>query len=756
MIEKKATVGFPGKTKQITVQAPDNSPDIWGVDTPFRVVGTDVRRLDGVAKVTGKAKFTYDVKLPGMLYGHIVRSAHPAAIVKAINVDAARAMPGVKAIVTAFEEAQIGEKQMRFAGEEILAIAAETPQQAEDAARAVKIEYEAIPFVIDMEDARKADAPKVHKDSGNVTKGRSRGDAAKAAEALATAHKVIEATYKTQVQTHNALETHGLTVAPDGENLNVWASTQAVFSVREGLAKNLEIPEDKIRVRAEYIGGGFGAKFGPRPEGILAARLARETNRPVRMMLSRKEEQIATGNRPNSVQHVKIGADKDGKLVGIAVSTYGTGGTGGGAGCAIPVIYHDALPKEAVFKDEEDVFTNAGPACAFRAPGHPQGVFAMEQAMDELATAMEMDPLEFRRKNDADPIRLKEYEIGAKEIGWDRRNKIAGQGPVTNGKRRGIGMGSTRWGVAGNKGPHADVEIHRNGDVVMKQGAQDIGTGFRTAMAIIVAEELGLQPAQIKTFVGDTSLGYGPGSGGSTTTPSVAPAVHAAAFAAKRQLQDAVAKHLGVKPEDVKFADGKVSAAVDVAAGAAAGKTLTFKQACALLPGDKITGAGDREANYEGFSNNVAGVQFAEVEVDEETGQVRVMKVVAVQDAGRTLNKLAMESQICGGVIQGVSYALFENRIMDKQVGHMVNPNLMEYKIAGPADCPEIVPIVFQVANGKNTVGAMGMGEPPIIPTAAAIANATYNAIGVRVRELPMTPDRVIAALQTKGTTAIA
>jgi xanthine dehydrogenase YagR molybdenum-binding subunit len=325
------------------------------------------------------------------------------------------------------------------------------------------------------------------------------------------------------------------------------------------------------------------------------------------------------------------------------------------------------------------------------------------------------------------------------------------------------------------------------------QGAQDIGMGFRTAMAIVVAEELGLQPKDIDVRIGNSKFGYGPGSGGSTTTPSVAPAVHAAAFNAKKMLLDGVAQHFGVPASQLDLQGGRVVAAASTEPAATTGGAdgtetsgtsgyqfineghtdfvlhsdgsvtsntvtnstfpkggLSWKQACALLPRDKITAGGDRPENFGGFRDGVAGVQFAEVEVDTETGQVRVVKVVAVQDAGRTLNRLTCESQIAGGIIQGVSYALFENRIMDKQAGHMVNPNLMDYKIAGPADCPQIVPIVYQVANGKNTVGVMGMAEAPTIPTAAAIANAIFNATGVRIRELPITPDKVLAALAQK------
>lgn len=753
MADRKITVGFPGNTKTLTVQVPEDSPPIWDVNSKLSVVGTDVRRLDGPDKVRGRAKYTHDINLPGLLYGRILRSKYPAATIKSIDTAAAMKMKGVKAIAYAFDESKLPGKEMKYAGEEILGIAADTPEHAEDAIRAVVVEYDEKPFVVSIEDARKPDASAVHsEETTNTKRGKGRGKIEKAEAQLAGAAKVIEATYRTQVQTHCCLETHGLVVKPEDDGgLTVWASTQGTFSVREGLHGNLNIPADKINVITHYMGGGFGSKFGPGVEGVLAAKLALSAKAPVKIMLNRKEEQLSAGNRPNSVQHVKIGADSSGKLAGIVVKTSGTGGVAGGAGCAIPVIYK--FPEDSTYKEEETIFTNAGPSCAFRAPGHPQGVFAMEQAMDELAHALGMEPLEFRKLNDDNPIRREEYKIAAKAMGWERRNAKPGEGPITDGKRRGIGMASTLWYQAGGKEAHADVEINRSGEVVLMQGAQDLGTGFRTAMAIIVAEELGLQPSDITTRIGETKYGVGPGSGGSTTTPTVAPAVHAAAYGAKRKLFDAVAAHWGVKSDDLEAGSGFIymkPPPEGADASENASKKLTFKQACALLPTDKITFGADRTPNYDGFSNGVAGVQFAEVEVDVETGEVRVIKVVAIQDAGRTLNKLLTESQICGGVIQGVSYALFENRIMDRQLGHMVNPNLMDYKIAGPKDCPEIVPIVFQVANGKNSVGAMGMGEPPTIPTAGAIANAIFNAIGARVYELPMTPDKVLAALARK------
>jgi xanthine dehydrogenase YagR molybdenum-binding subunit len=373
---------------------------------------------------------------------------------------------------------------------------------------------------------------------------------------------------------------------------------------------------------------------------------------------------------------------------------------------------------------DNSVFTNAGPAAPLRAPGHPQGAFALESAMDELAQKLAMDPLELRRKNEASPVRRIQYDIGAKAIGWERRNLRAGDpksGTVTPadarpGVVRGIGMANGNWYVnARQGGVGAEVRIHRDGSVELFQGAQDIGTGFRTAMAMVVAEELGVKPKDVKVHVGDTRWPEGPASGGSTTTNSVAPAVRLAAHEARKKLY----------------------------AGLPAG--LTLKQAAARMPGEVISAIGEKKRQFETYRRDIAGTQFAEVEVDTGTGNVRVIKMVSVNDCGIPINMLTTESQVIGALIQGASWALLENRILDRNVGTMVNPNLESYKILSPMDMFEAVSIVTPVANGGNNTSAAGIGEPPIVPSLAAIANAVHNATGVRIRTLPITPDRMLA-----------
>jgi xanthine dehydrogenase YagR molybdenum-binding subunit len=425
-------------------------------------------------------------------------------------------------------------------------------------------------------------------------------------------------------------------------------------------------------------------------------------------------------------------------LTAMQLISHGTGGIAGGAGTAGPFLgIYDCPNKSA---QEYDVFINAGPAAAMRAPGHPQGAFALESAIDMLAEKVGLDPMEMRRKNDQNPVRLAEIELGASHIGWERRNKVAGSspGPI----KRGLGMANGIWYNTGRPGAQAQIKIHTDGTVELLNGAQDIGTGIRTVIAQIAAEELGLSHKDIRVRFGDTEFPFGPASGGSTTTPSLTPAVRAAAVGARRKLFEIARELLQVQPAtELDARDGKIFVKSEPA------RAVEFKRVASRIPGDTLTVQGDRVQNYQSYRDTVAGVQFAEVEVDTETGKVRVIKVVAVHDCGRPMNRLTTRSQINGGVIQGLSYALFEDRILDRNTGRMVNPNLEQYKIAGALDMPEIEPILLDVYNGSNNTGTVGIGEPVVVPTAAAIANAVYNAIGVRIFELPITPARVLAAL---------
>jgi len=729
MSDKEIRLGFPGNEKKIENPFPADAPPAWGVDAKLDVVGKDHTRLDARAKVTGAAKFAYDRHFKGMVYARMLRSPHAAARVKGVDLNGADKMPGV-----VFHEVY-NDKRIRYAGDSVVAFAAETEEILDDALARIKVDYDVLPHAVTVDDALKKDAPSVAR-GVNERKGRPRGMANQVEQAHKSADVVVEQEYRTQVQTHSCLETHGcVCVFKDGK-LTAYASTQATFAFRGTLARALKLDASKVTVITEHMGGGFGSKFGADAWDVFCAKVAVRTGRPCKSMLDRRAEHMIAGNRPDSIQKCKFSAKKDGTLMGAAVTSWGTAGVSArGAGVYNPAIYR----FQSTFHDGRDVLTNAGRGRAFRAPRHPQGVFALEGMIDELADAIGMDPLAFRIKNDPHPVRQAQYPIGAKEIGWERRKKT---GTNKGAVRRGIGMAASRWPHTGRPGSSVRCRIGKDGSVMVANGAQDIGTGTRTVLAILAAEELGLKPNQITVQLGNTNDPPGPASGGSTTTPTLAPPTRKAAVLAKRELLSAVADVVGGDVAKMDLKDGKV---------VGARKEITFIQACAMMSGDVIEtlGSGDRDLFKAGsrFAADVAGVQFAEVEVDTDTGGVRVVKVVGVHDCGRVVNTLATRSQINGGIIQGVSYALFENRVLDRGTGDMLNADFVNYKIVGSVDTPEIVAIPFTVANGITPSGVSSLGEPATVPTAAAVANAVANALGVRIRSLPITPDKVLAAL---------
>ena len=754
---------------------PLDEPPPLPPNSDLNVVGKPTPRIDGRLKVTGAAKYTADVKLPGMLYGVMITSPHASARIKSIDTSAAEKAPGVKSIHVMDKLVGVaqmkGEEQskyplVRFAGQPVAGLAATSRAAADEAARLVKVEYETLPFVVDVDKARADDAPVVFEGqaeqkgtagggggpSGVPQKGNVRGPVKGGTKdvdidkALGDAEVVVDATYRTQVQTHSALETHGVVADWKPEMLTVYASTQGTSSVRDELAAIFGLPKSKVRVITEFMGGGFGAKFGAGNFGVMATHLSKKAGAPVKLMLTRKDEHLSVGNRPDSVQRVRIGAKKDGTLVAVHLNSYGTAGVGTGAGTAGPV--KSLYPCPAILTEEFDIFTHAGPAAAFRAPGHPQGVYAYEQALDELADKLEMDPVALRDKVDVNNERAdahrEERRIGAEKIGWAKRKPAgADPGPI----KRGLGMAQSIWYRFTSKDSNCEVRITKDGSVELLSGVQDIGGGIRTALAQVVAEELGLKAADINVKIGDTAFPAGPSSGGSVTTGSITPPAREAAWKAKQQLIEEIATPLGISPDKLTLEGGKVFDHDNP------NKAVSFRAACAKMHTEDIAGRARRRDEYTGpekkeVKSGTGGVQFAQVAVDTETGKVHVERVVAVHDCGRPINPLALESQINGGVIQGVSYALLENRILNGKTGRMVNANLEQYKIAGVRETPKIDALLIEQYLGRSSTDAAGIGEPSTVATAAAVANAVYNAIGVRIRELPITPARVLAALE--------
>jgi xanthine dehydrogenase YagR molybdenum-binding subunit len=523
-------------------------------------------------------------------------------------------------------------------------------------------------------------------------------------------------------------------------------STQFTAGVRHELAEAFDLPLSRVRVVVDGMGGGFGSKSTLGVYGRIAVALSRQAKTPVRIVNDRWEEQMDSGNRPGTRQHLRIGAKRDGALTAISVVSYGTAGValGAGVGNVAQALY--ACPN---FESaQHDVFTNAGPGCAMRAPGNTPGAFALEQAIDELAGRLSIDPLALRDRIDPSPVRREERRIGAERIGWQRRQS-PGADPGT--AKRGIGVAQSLWGAYVQINSACEVRVMRDGSVELLSGVQDIGTGIGTVLAQVVAETLGLRPEQIAIHIGDTDFPAGPPSYGSRTTASITPPARTAAWRVLQSLFRAAAPALNVAPETLVARDRRIFVRDDPNRG------IGFADAAAGLRTDCISAVASRSDDYGGFRRRMAdaaiaqqdlgGVQFAEVTVDTETGIVRVERVVAVQDCGRPMNPLQIESQVQGGVLMGLSYALFEDRIIDRHTGRMVNPNLEQYKLAGPRETPAIDVVLLENYQAQSATDAYSIAEPSNIATAPAIANAVYNAIGVRIRSLPMTPAIILAAL---------
>ncbi len=695
------------------------------------LIGTKVPRLDGLAKASGRAKYPSDQLPEGTLFAVMLYSPHAHAKIKTLDVKPAQGMPGVKGVVAIAKEGAT----LRYQGDDVAAVAAVTEEQARDAARAIKVEYEVLPHVVTEPQAMAPGAPEIVK-GGNVRKGRSQ-DKGKADEELAKADVVVEGKYALPVITHVCLEPHGLTAKWEAaDKLTVWSSTQAVQVVAGELAEAFQIPVANVTVLTDYMGGGFGSKFGADVWGRTAAELAKSTGKPVKLFLDRIQEHLAAGNRPSATGTLKLGASKDGKLVGLIAETHGTGGSRGGSNFPLPYVYD--VPASS--RSHSDVFVNGGGARAMRAPGHPQGCALMEAAMDDLAEKLGIDPVQLRLMNlppndPRTPIYEAEVKIGAELIGWTANRKPRGKngdGPI----RKGYGVALHQWGGGGTRDKKVSCTITADGTVELKSATQDLGTGIRTVLAIIAAEVLGLKPTDVVSNIGNSTFPPGQASGGSTTTASMAPPCLDAATKARDALFAKIAPALGATPADLSLKGGRLLIE---------GKpSISWKDACRKLGTASISEMG---ATPEGLaSTGVGGCQFAEVVVDVETGVVRVKKIVAVQDSGLIIDRLTWDSQVYGGGIMGLNYGLFEERIMDPTTGVMLNPDMELYKLAGATDVPEIVLHAYEPDDQKAR-GVIGIGEPPTIGTAAAIGNAVSNAIGVRVPEWPMSPRNVLNAL---------
>src|SRR5437667_987343 len=738
---KKKKIRVPrvvnGVDTMVEIEVDDVAGPGWGPNDKHALLNHRLTRVDGPLKVSGAARYTYDVRLPGMLYGRILRCPHAHARIKKFDSSKASTMPGVKAIV------QTPLTEFRFAGSPVAAVAATTPELAQDAARAIVVDYEVLPHVVRAQDAIKPEAPEVlardprKPDEKNLRLANKNGDAQKVEAALAGSDAVVEAEYYTPRIHHACLETHGMVVDySGGDTATIYATTQGTFTIPKDAADALGLPESAVTATVQHMGGGFGSKFGIGIEGMMACRLSKETKSPVKLMLTRSDEFLMTGNRSGSWTKFKAGVKKDGTLAAVQATQYRLGGIGLGSQAGQPYAVYRAGNS---YREVYALHTNEDSSIAMRAPGHPQASFAMESLLDELAYKIGMDPVAFRKKNMRDKVYHRQLDRGAREIGWEKRNRNPGGG--AGPRQRGMGCAAGTWGGGGNDRCKVDVTVSRDGSVVVAVGTQDLGTGTRTFTRAIVAEELGLGIKDVVEQIGNSKLGSANSSGGSTTAASLSPSVKDAAVKARRAVAEKTAPLLGnAKPEQITFAGGNVSGG---------GKTITWKQTCAALPAAGITAHGVWRSELQ--SRGVHGVCFAEVEVDVETGKVRPIKMVQVQDGGLPLNRLTMESQINGGMIQALGMALWEGRTIDADLGMQLNPSFMDYKLPGSLEMPELIPIIDD--EDKREV-VIGIAEAAIIPAVGAVANAVFNACGVRVRELPITPDKILMGLMSERRSA--
>jgi CO/xanthine dehydrogenase Mo-binding subunit len=748
-------------------------------DHELKIVGTRPIRPDGVDKVTGRANFGADMKMPGMLWGKVKRSPHAHARILRIDAAKALALPGVRAVVTASdfpdippEEAFVGEGPMNFRdlsrnvmardkvlyeGHAVAAIAAISPIIAAEALDLIEVEYEMLPYVIDVEAAMAPDAPVLHDDlytqgveprpdrPSNIAKrvGFKKGDAE---AGFRQAEVIIERRYTTQPVHQAYIEPHAcvVSVAADGQ-VQIWASSQGQFMIRAYCAKLLGIDLACIRVTPAEIGGGFGGKTVIYLEPVALA-LSKKTGRPVKIAMSREEVFRGTGPTSGGVIEVKLGAKRDGTIVAAElVLKYQAGAFPGapvGPGCMCAFAMYD-LPNVTI--TGYDVVSNRPKAAAYRAPGAPISSFGVESCVDELARELGIDPLALREKNAAREGTKAAHGPTWSNIGYLDTIAAAKSHPnyqIPLGPNQGRGIACGFWFNAGGESSAA-VHVNEDGSISVASGSPDIG-GSRASMAMMAAETLGIPLEKVKPIVADTaSIGFTGVTGGSRVTFATGMATVQAAEKVKEQLKARAAILWDISPEAVEWDDGKAFPA-GPNAGTFDPLPLAAIAAKAARTGGPI--GAEVQLNAQG-----AGPAFAthvcDVEVDPETGHVTVLRYTAAQDCGRAIHPSYVEGQIQGGVTQGIGWALSEEYIYDRQ-GRMDNPGFLDYRCPVASDMPMIDAVIVQVPNPRHPFGVRGVGEVPIVPPMAAVANAIFDATGRRLRDLPMSPPKVLAELE--------
>jgi len=739
---------------------PGEEPGFW---KQTRMVGKRIPRVDAYERVSGTAVYPSDITLPNMIYGAVLRCPHPHANLIKLDVSLAKKMPGVRAVITGqTPEAKkltwqyngysgpLLDTRCRFEGEAVAAVAADTHFQAWDAVRAIDAAYEVLPFVADHNKALSEEAPDIH-DNGNLA-GRdeyARGDVAKGFDA---AEVVLENTYETQCELHTPMELHGCVATWDKDRLTLWESSQGVYAVQSEIAEVLGMPLSKVRVIGHYMGGGFGSKLKPGKYTVLAALLARQTGRPVKLILTREETYLCVGNRPANTMQVKAGVKKDGTLTAWDFACIGPSGAYPAGGTAlVDWQFRDLYACDNVRCTSEDVYINAGPARPFRAPGHPQASFALEQMMDDLAHEIGMDPVALRLKNipEISQGRNRPYtttglkaciEKGAQQFGWEKAVQQARAHNQTDSRiKRGVGMGSCVWFVGGGGPPSTVIiKLFRDGSVNLNMGASDIGTGTKTVMALVAAEELGVRPGVIQIEYADTeTTQYATPSGGSKTVPTESPTVRNAAIAVKRQILEMASQDLEVPAADLDYGGVEIISRKDK------NKRIKVTDVSRLKKRGVVVGIGYRGPNPSDKSVNPFAAQFCELEVNTKTGEMQILRFLSANDSGRVLDRLTYDNQVFGGIVMGIGFGMTEFRQLDaRHTGRLCNRNWHDYKLPTALDVPvdmESLPIEIDDPKANNT-GTKGLGEPVTIPTAAAIANALFMATGIRFTRAPVTP----------------
>jgi CO/xanthine dehydrogenase Mo-binding subunit len=704
---------------------------------PRDVVGQPAARVDGRLRATGQARYTADLRLPGTLYAALLRSPHAHARVRHIDLEAARAATGVHGVLGP-DDLDVLTREPGYRGQAVAAVAASKEGEARAALRLIEVDWEVLEPLLDPDEA--------------VARGELIGEPRRYVRGdfergLAEADVVVEAEYRTQAVLHCSMEPHQSVCQWEGDTLTVYTSTQWIWGVRAEIAGALGLPEDRVRVVCEFMGGGFGAKNGAGDYTFVAAELARRLGRPVRCALSRREENLDAGNRNATIQRLVAGARADGTLTALGgdfVNAVGWDGWLASTAGPMQMLY----TCEHVRTVEYGARLNTPPMKAFRAPGFVEGTYGLECLLDELAVKLDLDPLDLRRRNHADADLLNGQPFSSKHLvecyrraerHWERRHEVRARadGPW----RRGVGLASQIWYGGGGPPSYAWIRVGGDGRAAVVTAMQDIGTGTRTAVAQIAAEELGLPLERVVVSLGDSARGpYAAISAGSSTVPSMGPAVRAAAADAARQILELAAQRFEVEERLLSLRGGRIVSED--------GGSWPIEDITGLLGDGQILGRGNRGPNPAGMRVLTFGVQVAEVAVDVETGEVRVERVAAIHDVGRVINPLGASSQIEGGIIQAIGHTLSEERLLDPVGGDVLTQTLDAYRMPTIADVPEIVSELVDAPDVHLTnLGSKGLGEPPIIPTAAAIANAIRDATGADVRSLPITREEALRAL---------